>query len=640
MSKIIKIIIIISILAIVGILISYFSLTKKDNIEYTTVKAEKNNLIQTVSEIGSIKASNVIDLNFLNNGKIAKIFVTTGEIVKKDSILAELDFNDLSIKKKEAQANLDVANASFQKLLAGATNEDIIISEANVKQAKEAYTNSEYELEKIKNSISENIAQTQKTLDDLESKTKNTVTSLEQSIIIAQTNLNNTENIYQKKIENKENLILIAIENKLTIINTTLDNVNTILTNENAKDMLSIKQYSYLKDTKNNLNKTEKLLIIAKNSLETLKKTKNNTNINQAVDDTFIVLDETFATLTSCYNALEKSITSNNFSQTELDTLKTTVNSNLTSTSLAISDVQIAKQNLTDSILDYEINISNAKENLINKQAILDDAIIMAKNTLATFKTSGEQQITTAKTKIINNKEAWRVANAKLDKIKSPANINDIALEQSKIKQAQTILDSVKNKINNSKIKAPVHGTITKINYEQGEQSQSTKPVISMLSENNFEIELLISEADITKIKINDMADINLDAFGEDVKFSGKVYFIEPAETEIQNVIYYKVLVALETNLLTNKNMDKIKIKHGMTANATIITAKKNNILTIPSRAIIEKNNGEKIIKKLSNEVVKEIPIKIGLRGDGGMIEVLSGVNEGDMIITFIKENK
>ena len=80
-------------------------------------------------------------------------------------------------------------------------------------------------------------------------------------------------------------------------------------------------------------------------------------------------------------------------------------------------------------------------------------------------------------------------------------------------------------------------------------------------------------------------------------------------------------------------------IKSGMTANAVIVTAQKDNILIIPNRAVIRKN-GDRFVRVLVGGQITEAPIKTGLRGDEGMVEVLSGVKEGDEVVTFIENRK
>ncbi|MCK5320682.1 HlyD family efflux transporter periplasmic adaptor subunit, partial [Candidatus Parcubacteria bacterium] len=185
-------------------------------------------------------------------------------------------------------------------------------------------------------------------------------------------------------------------------------------------------------------------------------------------------------------------------------------------------------------------------------------------------------------------------------------------------------------------IKAPINGVITKINFAIGEQPGIGSPVVFMLGDNNYEIEVLISEADIAKISRDDFASITLDAFGEDLIFLGKVDFIEPAETVIQDVIYYLLTVVFTES--KEKNVFLTNVKSGMTANVDIMTDKKENVLAMPVRAIVDKNGQGKFTRVLIGENVEERQITLGLRGDGGLVEVLSGVKEGEKVVTYIKE--
>jgi multidrug efflux pump subunit AcrA (membrane-fusion protein) len=77
-----------------------------------------------------------------------------------------------------------------------------------------------------------------------------------------------------------------------------------------------------------------------------------------------------------------------------------------------------------------------------------------------------------------------------------------------------------------------------------------------------------------------------------------------------------------------------------MTANVVITTAQKDNVLIMPSRAVVQKNGGGKFVRVLVNGVIQETQATTGLRGDEGMVEVLSGVKEGDEVVTFIKNKK
>lgn len=75
-----------------------------------------------------------------------------------------------------------------------------------------------------------------------------------------------------------------------------------------------------------------------------------------------------------------------------------------------------------------------------------------------------------------------------------------------------------------------------------------------------------------------------------------------------------------------------------MTANVIITTEDKQDVLIVPSRAIVDKNGDGKFLRILKNGVLEEIPVKIGIRGDDGIVEVLSEVEEGVEVVTYVKK--
>ncbi|MFH1822828.1 MAG: efflux RND transporter periplasmic adaptor subunit [Patescibacteria group bacterium] len=613
-----------------------FLVVKNDNqVEYITAFAERGELVQTVSEVGTVKAAREIELNFFQTGKLEKILVKIGDKVKAGQVLAELDYTSLNIKEEEAIANLGVAQANLNKILAGATAEDVAVKQANVDQTKAAYLAASDELGKVKKSVSESISQAEKTLADLKSDSESNITAFEQSVITARNNLTNTKTTYQQSIDNEKEDLLIIIEDKLTDANTSLDYINTLLTDSDVKNVLSIKNTSYLSLTKDSRSEALAFLDTAEKSLTNVKIDKTTSKVNKAMSDALIGLEKTYEALNYCYSALENTITTSEFTQTELDTFKTNIDTYLSTTNTGISTVKTADQDYQSSMLTYNTKVAAAEDSLAEAGAKLDDAINTATNNLATARVSGDQQTAQAQSKVNNTLETWSVAKTELTKLKSSARTEDVALARAQVKQAEASINLIKNQIEDSIIKAPIDGNMIKVNYEIGEQVVAAKSVFSMLSENNFEIEVDVSEADIAKINVNNQAEITLDSFGADVVFNGLVSFIEPAETVIQDVIYYKVKVQFIDPLTKINN-----VKSGMTANITITTAQKSGIIFIPGRAIIEKNGGDKYVRLLTKGEVKETPVKIGIRGDEGVVEILSGLKEGDEVVTSVKESK
>ena len=573
----------------------YFALNRKPAVNYTTAVVTRGSLTQTVSETGMIKAAEEIDLNFPAAGKIAKIYAAVGDKVKKDQVLAELDSTDLVLKEREAQANLRVAQASLAKLLAGATAGELAVSQASVKQAENAYTAAVNEEDKIKNTASLNIAQAQKDLDNLYLTSGGAITSEQQAV------------------KNYQAAALTVLEAKIPVAANALDNINTILADNDAKNFLGAGNASLVPAAKNSYNQSNLSLSTARTSLAEVKLSQTNLGLNLALYDGLNGLNQTFSALNTTYSLLEVSIVGGNFTQTNLNTYKTNISAQQTNVTNGISALETAQNNLNDSLND------------------LDNGISSAKDALAAAEAKAAEQLAAASAKTDNSYRAWQVAEAQLNKLKAGASAPDINLSQAQVSQARAALNSAINQIANNIIKAPADGTITKKNYEAGEQFIQSKPVFSLLSVSDFRIEVDVSEADIAKVALNDPVEITLDAFGQDLKISGLVNFIEPAETVIQEVVYYKVKINFD-----GKNL---AVKPGMTANLNITTAKKDGVLIVPSRGIIEKN-GEKRVRRLNGGRLNEITVTVGLRGDNGLVEVLSGLNEGDLVVTFASEKQ
>ncbi len=83
--------IVIVLVAIAVLAIAFFAFGSEDDVEYVTAKVKKDNLKQTVSEVGTVKAVKEINLSFLQSGKLDNNFVKIGDEVEKGDILTELD---------------------------------------------------------------------------------------------------------------------------------------------------------------------------------------------------------------------------------------------------------------------------------------------------------------------------------------------------------------------------------------------------------------------------------------------------------------------------------------------------------------------------------------------------------------------
>lgn len=515
--------------------------------------------------------------------------------------------------------------------MAGATEEDISVAKAGVRQAKASHEASLRELETTKETNKVSLEQARRTLADLESSASIDITPSEQSVQAAETGLLNTKATYQHSIDKAKDTALAAIENKIAQSKTTLDTIISTLEDEDGKDLIGVTDISSKDHTKSYYNDALTLIPVAENERFKAAASNKDSEVLEVLDEVYELLENIFSSLKYCFKALEGSVTSSAFTQTKLDALKAGISLEQTTIATALAVIQSASHTLDSAILTYATSVSVAEDSLAQAKAAYDNTLIRARDALSTASVTGEQRETIGRSKVDATMEAWQVAQAQLSRTIAPVSKYDKTLYLARIRQAEAALSTVKRQIEDSIIRAPIDGTITKVNYEIGEQvGVGGRAMLAILGEDDFEIEVLISEADIAKINKDDTAEVTLDAYGDDIKFQGQVFFIEPAETVIQDVIYYKVNV--------NFDPGEQNIKSGMTANVLITTDEKKDILVIPNRAVVDRNGEGKIVRVLENNEVVEKSVSLGLRGDGGLVEVVSGLKENDNVITFIND--
>ncbi|MBI2054388.1 MAG: efflux RND transporter periplasmic adaptor subunit [Candidatus Staskawiczbacteria bacterium] len=116
------------ILAVILIVAGYFifsDIFKNPLEDYVIEKVESGEVLQEVSETGSVKATENISLGFKISGRIQRINVFIGQDVKKGDDLAQLDSRQILAQLQNAKAGLDAAKKEYEKLLQGPTEEDI-----------------------------------------------------------------------------------------------------------------------------------------------------------------------------------------------------------------------------------------------------------------------------------------------------------------------------------------------------------------------------------------------------------------------------------------------------------------------------------------------------------------------------------
>lgn len=529
--------------------------------------------------IGSQKVPEYTTI-FVAKGTLKQTVEVTGKVESAESI--DLNFKSTGrIKEISIKAGDSVtAGQQLAKLEAGALQSQVTDAQAKVSQAQADYN------ELLAGAAAEDIV-----------ISENTVAQKLQDLNSAENNLTNLKLSRETELLNLKETAVNTLNNEISSAQAALEEIDNTLNDTDAQTTLSVMNTGALTDAELSQELAENKFSQSKNEINLININSTNNGILNALDNLKLTLNSISTALVDTLDVLAATLTNPDLTETELDTLKSNIKTKITSINTAKTNVQTAKSNWTNKISYYQDQVTIYEDSVKKAQSALD------------------------------------VAVAQLNLKKSPPRQFEIDAARAKVTQAQAALTLALANLNDAIITAPVDGIITKKNYNVGEQTSLTTPVLEMIGKSNFQIEVDIPESDITKLQIGQEAEITLDAYTDDQIFQGIVTFIDPAETIISDVVYYKVKVDFKEN--------SVSVKSGMTANLTICTNKKDDVLFVPARAV-RSQNGEKYVEIVTSSKGKKVmteerAVTTGMRGDEG-IEIISGLEEGDEVVTFVKE--
>lgn len=178
-------------------------------------------------------------------------------------------------------------------------------------------------------------------------------------------------------------------------------------------------------------------------------------------------------------------------------------------------------------------------------------------------------------------------------------------------------------------IAAPMDGVVSKLDTRIGETVTVGNAIARVSAGDGLRIEAQIPESDVVKIKIGMPAVATFDALTRNDVFKIDVLSIDPASTVTQDVVSYKTTFTIE-------NPDE-RLKEGMTANVDIETASAHGVLTVPFRAVTKEGQKSSVEVKRAPGQYERVDVTLGLEGDEGLIEVKSGLKEGDEVVVSRK---
>ena len=215
----------------------------------------------------------------------------------------------------------------------------------------------------------------------------------------------------------------------------------------------------------------------------------------------------------------------------------------------------------------------------------------------------------------------------------------NVEVLQAQLDQAQAALASTELDLGYTTIYSPVDGIVVSRNVDVGQTLAAAfqTPILFLIAQDltHMQVNANVSESDIGGVKEGTEANFRVDAYPKQF-FDGVVTQVRNAPINIQNVVTYDVVITVRN--------PELKLKPGMTANVTIVTARKENPLRVPNGAQRFRMPNVPTDRKASrvwvldpNHQPRQVDVSTGIT-DSLTTEILDGsLNQGDQVIVGIE---
>lgn len=271
---------------------------------------------------------------------------------------------------------------------------------------------------------------------------------------------------------------------------------------------------------------------------------------------------------------------------------------------------ELDKTNLISELNTSKANLSSAQSTLNYEQANYNR-----------YKTLYEKGLVSA--------DEYESARLSYDKARQQVNTS-----RESVQKAQTNLGY-------ATITSPIDGVVLSKSVEEGQTVAASfnTPELFTIAQDLTDMRVIanIDEADIGGVKEGQHVTFTVDAFPED-SFEGNVTQVRQQATTESNVVTYEVVISAPNN--------DLKLKPGLTANVTIFTLEKNNVLAAPAKALrfvpnevllkedqkIEDVEAPQKVWTLEGNTFKAHAVQTGTT-NGMLTEIVSGINEGTEVL-------
>lgn len=513
---------------IAGVLVGMFLVwsfsggEKNKAANFSTEIISRHDLVEMVSELGTVEAEDDISLSFGTGGNVEQVLVRENQLVQKGQVLAVLDQESVNLRIAEAEARLRAEEARLRDLRQGPDANNKIVLNESLNRAEQGYA----------------------------------------------------------------------------------------LTEQTTKDAL--------RDAKDRVEKAKTSLYSTGLSATLISGGRENSSFNSQppiISGNYKGEKEGFYEL-EFYPSRSETGFSFRYQGLETGVAEVSTNKPIALGTLGLF-VTFPTNFIREGNIKWRVEIPNEKSaQYLSLKSALDSAI-------SALQTTEEQN----KLRMADAEAALNLARAQNAQGLSGVSAETIRAQEQAVTALRASVEQVRKMTNDLEIIAPYNGIVSKVNFKVGERVNPGQEAFRLVGDQKMGVSVLVPETEIIRVKVNDPVKIKFDAILDEV-FSGKVTQVSQVAVNTIGVPQFLVKISLDE--------EETRLRVGMSADIDIKTAEKDNVLALPSRTIVREKNENFVRLLVLEDSYQKVPVTVGLRSSDGLVEIISGVEEGDEIITYL----
>jgi RND family efflux transporter MFP subunit len=197
-------------------------------------------------------------------------------------------------------------------------------------------------------------------------------------------------------------------------------------------------------------------------------------------------------------------------------------------------------------------------------------------------------------------------------------------LARAQVAQRRAILQNAQIRLSHTEVHSPISGYVGKKLLDRGAMVKGNTPIVSLVSLDPVRTVISLVEKDYARVNPGLEAAIAIDAYPGQ-SFVGRVVRVSPIMDRDTRTADIEIEIP---------NRNKV-LKPGMFARVSLTLERKERRFLVPQAALVRTNDAVGVYKvERKQRRVKFTPVEIGIT-DSGNVEVIRGVAEGDLVVTY-----